>query len=504
MEWRPCPLAHSTAGLLEAAMPAVLQGLVPPPHSFLAAALAGNETVRVDVTPSREAPLKLRRNATLVKPAHRLLPLQHALALLRSRRRAYEAYVRHLELRTPRTAALRAELPLRAVFDLAGAQVEAANLWLGDGGVSSPLHYDGLDNLLVQLAGEKRVRLLPPEAFPQLGYRPYHEHQFVFDEKLQAFAGHEPSGHGAMVENHADVDVLSDVRGEAAGGECVRAEAAVSAQGLECVLREGQTLFLPALWSHAVLSSPHPASSSPAAGLNVAVNVWFIRGTHSFSRALAAQPAWSEAHFCHAEALHKTGRLAEAAAAYERSLALRPAYFDAQHNLASLRLAAADAAAAADAFGRACALRPADSRCLVNWGIALARGGRLGEAAAAHAAAIALAPDEPRAWKALGNARAREGRLGEAADALRAALRLAPADASVYNSLGVALDEAGRGAEAVAALRAAVELDPASDKARANLEMAVARGVEGEGASKLASSKLAHHVGPPAANGKVE
>lgn len=38
------------------------------------------------------------------------------------------------------------------------------NLWIGDRGILSPLHFDLKDNLLTQLRGEKALKLLPPEA----------------------------------------------------------------------------------------------------------------------------------------------------------------------------------------------------------------------------------------------------------------------------------------------------------------------------------------------------
>ena len=41
------------------------------------------------------------------------------------------------------------------------------------------MHWDGFDNLLVQLRGRKRVLLLPPEAVAALGFRVYRYHSWL-------------------------------------------------------------------------------------------------------------------------------------------------------------------------------------------------------------------------------------------------------------------------------------------------------------------------------------
>jgi hypothetical protein len=58
-------------------------------------------------------------------------------------------------------------------------------------------------------------------------------------------------------------------------------------------LRQGETLFLPALWSHAVVSTPPSGDENQLdderiSGINVAVNLWFAPYTASFELATAA------------------------------------------------------------------------------------------------------------------------------------------------------------------------------------------------------------------------
>ena len=51
-----------------------------------------------------------------------------------------------------------------------GTSVVETLLWLGDGSMRSPVHFDAHDNLLLQLRGEKHVVLLPPSVNPKLRY----------------------------------------------------------------------------------------------------------------------------------------------------------------------------------------------------------------------------------------------------------------------------------------------------------------------------------------------
>ena len=73
-------------------------------------------------------------------------PLEALIALLRG---AGNAYSRYLAL-TALPDAVRAQLPLDPLFALAGKRVTAANVWLGDGGMRSDVHFDGPDNLLLR------------------------------------------------------------------------------------------------------------------------------------------------------------------------------------------------------------------------------------------------------------------------------------------------------------------------------------------------------------------
>jgi Flp pilus assembly protein TadD len=487
---------ESALAVLDGGMPLVLDGLLPPSVELLPAALLQlDEKVRMDLTPltADAAPTKLT-NRTLIRPAEVAMPLSRAVALLQlnASERRFHAYVRHMPLaQAPRTLAA---LSVDRAMALASheARLQTANLWLGDGGLRSSLHYDGHDNLLLQLAGEKVLLLVPPTLSEGHGlYDEHAEHEYIFEPDhtvergsqtaaaresnspaLQGrFVGIRPRG-AAPVENHAALPVFAsptddsvDASNTSAATSALRAS--VRDQAQLCTILPGQTLFLPALWSHAVASKADGAS-----GLNAAVNLWYVRGTASFTRALHASPHFAAGYFALGAALQTLERPSEAAAAYLEATRLRPRYFDATHNLASALQASGAAAEASASFRHATRIRPLEGRAYANLAATLRTQNRLGEAAEAYDYALTLEPRAARSYTGLGNTRALQGRLAEAISLLHAAVGMAGGASErskAYNSLGVTLQESYRYDEAGAALRAALTLQPHSDKVRANL-----------------------------------
>jgi len=487
---------ESALAVLDGGVPLVLDGLLPPSVELLPAALLQlDEKVRMDLTPltADAAPTKLT-NRTLIRPAEVAMPLSRAVALLQlnASERRFHAYVRHMPLaQAPRTLAA---LSVDRAMALASheARLQTANLWLGDGGLRSSLHYDGHDNLLLQLAGEKVLLLVPPTLSEGHGlYEEHAEHEYIFvpdhtaERGSQTEAAHEsnspalqgrfvgirPRG-AAPVENHAALPVFASPTDDSVDASNAWAatsalRASVRDQAQLCTILPGQTLFLPALWSHAVASKADGAS-----GLNAAVNLWYVRGTASFTRALHASPHFAAGYFALGAALQTLERPSEAAAAYLEATRLRPRYFDATHNLASALQACGAAAEASASFRHATQIRPLDGRAYANLAATLRTQNRLGEAAEAYDCALTLEPRAARSYTGLGNTRALQGRLAEAISLLHAAVGMAGGASErskAYNSLGVTLQESYRYDEAGAALRAALTLQPHSDKVRANL-----------------------------------
>lgn len=193
-------------------------------------------------------------------------------------------------------------------------------------------------------------------------------------------------------------------------------------------------------------------------------------------------------------ALHRAGKLAEAAAIYDhilqqqpdnaatlhlmgvlalqtgrfdaaldwigRAITHQPHFPDALNNLGNTLKALNRLEDATVTYDRALAQRPDFPEALNNRGFCLLTLGRLDEAAQSLARAIALKPDYPEARINGAMALERLGRFAEAAGHYGAAIRLLPHNPDLRNSLGNALRAAGRVSEAAESYGEAVRLRP--------------------------------------------
>ena len=159
--------------------------------------------------------------------------------------------------------------------------------------------------------------------------------------------------------------------------------------------------------------------------------------------------------FAEAAALHRTGRLAEAEAAYRKILDFNADHLDALHYLGLLMLGRGEAGRALDLIGRALRVRPDDP--LLNNNLANARR-RLGHRQAARASyrrALVVEPRLADGWANLGALLDELGGKGDAVIAHRRALALADDIPELHFAFALAL-----GAEGRRPLRRALVLDP--------------------------------------------
>jgi lysine-specific demethylase 8 len=109
------------------------------------------------------------------------------------------------------------------------------NVWMSGAGNVTPIHYDLSENILVQIAGEKRVLLWDPRQYPLLYLNPL----------------------GTRHDRQSRISVYRP--------DPTSFPRFVDAKALECILRPGEMLYIPAFWMHYVYTIK----------FSVSVNYWW-------------------------------------------------------------------------------------------------------------------------------------------------------------------------------------------------------------------------------------
>uniref|UniRef100_A0A7S4IF80 JmjC domain-containing protein n=1 Tax=Odontella aurita TaxID=265563 RepID=A0A7S4IF80_9STRA len=144
---------------------------------------------------------------------------------------------------------LRNDLPIPSLckdksYGVGTGKLYGVNFWMGPSGVTTPLHYDPLDNLLLQFVGKKKVILFPKSETHGAGHE-------------QEVAWYYTGTDGGQYNTSAvDVEAPDLVR------HPLFAEAPPA---IECALSPGDALFIPSKWWHHVRSLDS----------SISANVWW-------------------------------------------------------------------------------------------------------------------------------------------------------------------------------------------------------------------------------------
>jgi tetratricopeptide (TPR) repeat protein len=180
--------------------------------------------------------------------------------------------------------------------------------------------------------------------------------------------------------------------------------------------------------------------------------------------------------FQQALALHRQGRVDEAASAYEKLLLAEPAHLDALVHLGALRLGQGRAEEAEVLLRRATTVSPESPEALGNLGATLQALGRHEEAAARYEQALAHRPGMQDARFGLAVCLQASARYAAALTSYEAILDAEPAHVEANYGLATLLVQLGRVDEAVAKYRAALIADPDFAEASYELGKLLARG----------------------------
>ncbi len=188
-------------------------------------------------------------------------------------------------------------------------------------------------------------------------------------------------------------------------------------------------------------------------------------------------------------ALHRSGRLQDAARLYRRVIDSEPRHAGALHMLGVVRLAQERHGDAETLLARSLAIEPGFAAGQYNHGCALQSLGRAAEADAAYGRAIALDPCHAGAHLNRSGVLLLLRRPGEAFEAAKRAAELQPAMAAAHCNAGLALKASGHAERAEAMFRAALACDPDHAESLHNLGNLVRQipGREAEARALLAS-----------------
>lgn len=175
---------------------------------------------------------------------------------------------------------LQDDLPTPDVASKAGkGDIYASSLWMGIPPTKTPLHKDPNPNLLVQLAGTKRVRMIPPQA----GRAVYEHTRRLCAEAdgagQSALSGASMRGEEMMVG--LERDILEDFMWDDDSSRIEQDAPVIS--GLETSLQDGEGVFIPKGWWHSVRGMGERGD-----GINASVsrssNHDFTKARHSFNQ----------------------------------------------------------------------------------------------------------------------------------------------------------------------------------------------------------------------------
>ena len=128
------------------------------------------------------------------------------------------------------------------------------HLWWSRGETMTSVHSDSTHNIMAMVKGQKEFLLFSPDQKPGLYYEPVVEVSRQWRPTEQAkfeISVAETNGHGLVDVTKPDLKAHPEYE---------------NAKGLRCKVKEGDALFVPANWHHAVHSS---------SGRNIGISFWF-------------------------------------------------------------------------------------------------------------------------------------------------------------------------------------------------------------------------------------
>ncbi|KAG8159232.1 hypothetical protein KVR01_010893 [Diaporthe batatas] len=166
---------------------------------------------------------------------------------------------------------------------------DAINMWVGNSRSVTALHKDNYENIYVQVQGQKHFVLMPPHCYPCVNEKPLRAGTYVRDQQ-DGLLHLVMDGGGGDEDCSVPFAIWDPDRPDKNATPYSRL-----AEPVRVTLRQGDMLYLPALWYHKV------SQSCSEEGICVAVNYWYDM---EFSG-----PLYPAASFVRSVSLQKSGGL---------------------------------------------------------------------------------------------------------------------------------------------------------------------------------------------------
>ena len=138
--------------------------------------------------------------------------------------------------------------PLLEVLNNASDRSVNLKAWFGSAGAHTPLHYDSMDNVYLQMHGEKIFELLPPEALDHT------VHLFPRIHPLSHFARPRSGDAAGSAEDHPTAGQRVDaVEAFVAFDATTHSTVDGRREAMRVRLSAGDVLYIPPFWAHAAL-----------------------------------------------------------------------------------------------------------------------------------------------------------------------------------------------------------------------------------------------------------
>jgi tetratricopeptide (TPR) repeat protein len=204
----------------------------------------------------------------------------------------------------------------------------------------------------------------------------------------------------------------------------------------------------------------------------------FQRGNYAaavqyIGRSVELMPAYLDAHYNLALALHKQGNIDAAIARYRYFIASGAPVAAAHNNLGLLLIQKGHADEAITCYRRAIELDPSYVQAHYNLGLASCKRGAVEQAVAAWRRTLELAPGHAEAWNDLGNVLKQQRNFDEATDCYERSIALQPDYAAAHSNLGIVHRDQWNLDAAIGCFRRSLALQPAAAEVETNLGIAL-------------------------------